>query len=245
MKKFLSFMLVLAMIASMMCVNVSAANVVGNRKGPGVEGATYGDGALADFTSTATTTNIQVALDGSVTHRYSVDLVYTAETIFITSDAQWNVNTLKYDGTMTAKVGENGEEQELQNEEPIESVRTFTFTNYSDAPVYITATVQNTDDLNSENANYKNISTETKVFVGGTSSEITESVAAVIEGVTPKVDAEGEAVTATYRADLYCDDWAANFASLTLNNATHTINVANITFKISSSAPTQNPTQGE
>jgi hypothetical protein len=106
MKKFFAFMLVLAMIASMMCINVSAAtenateDIVGDRATKdGIEA-----GVEKGFTSKHQGSDVTVSVQGTVKNKYAVELVYTSMTIVITSNATWNVESLQYQGNTKVEV---------------------------------------------------------------------------------------------------------------------------------------------
>ena len=157
MKKILSFVLVLAMIASMMCISVSALNVVGSH---GVNGDITDGVERPTNNSFALKNNVAVIsanVNGSTVVRYAVDLVYTQKTITIAGELVWDVNKLQYEGTKTITM-KNGDDTELNNvslengiNKKVENVGEFAITNYSNADVTVQATVLGTAKVLDEN----------------------------------------------------------------------------------------------
>ena len=249
MKKILSFVLVLAMIASMMCISVSAAtcdqtsnahvrgyevtltekqkldHVVGKRghTGTNTDGAESANG-------TTDAMPIQASVSGETKNRYAVDLVYTAKTIAIGGDVTWNVNTLKYDGTKTINIGNAAQDTDLVNGQKVTNVGEFKVTNYSNEKVTVSAAVVNCPDSEG-NANKDGVNIVTDITVSnenyadGGASILTAKDE--IAGVVPQVDAAGTAVVAYYQAEMNCEDWAAN-----LWNVSGQFVIASITFTI-------------
>lgn len=147
MKKFLSFMLVLAMIASMMCINVSAEtmNYVGthgsqeNVNNPIKDGVT---GANANVQKQPFTVTASLGTT-AIKNRYAVDLTYTTENITISGTSTWNVNTLKYEGSdisvkalNTVPAAQNG-----TSTPATVKVGAFTMINYSDLAVNVSVAI--------------------------------------------------------------------------------------------------------
>ena len=222
MKKILSFMLVLAMLA-MMCINVSAdtTNLVGTRKDPATtQGGTIEDGVKVDaFVSKDNSSDIKATITTANSVRYAVDLDYTPFVIKIDSTADWDVDTLQYHGSTTVTVGNNSETfTSGAGEQTIENVAKFIVTNYSNAPVAVSATV-------TPATNYRG-------YITGVVTGEDE-----LEAVQPVIGKSAEAVTAEYSASLTCTDWTSTFASATGEN----IVIATVTFTISKTAVTTAP----
>ena len=118
MKKFLSLILAVFMIASVFAVNVSAETVVGNT-----------DGVNTFDPTTTGGQNINVKVE-DVTHKYAVDVTFSLEDLTLGGTITWNVNTMKYDIADTTAANTS---------------RTITVSNRSDLPVYAYATMTDTD----------------------------------------------------------------------------------------------------
>ena len=149
MKKFLSFMLVLAMIASMMCVNVAAENTtmnyVGTHKG-NANDAAITDGVLgANANISRDPFTITASLSGTaVKNRYAVDLTYTTENITISGTSTWNVNTLKYEGSNISVAALNTVTAAQSGTSTPATVKVgeFTMINYSDLAVNVSVAIE-------------------------------------------------------------------------------------------------------
>ena len=225
MKKILSFMLVLAMLA-MMCINVSAANVIGTHGGGnGVEdGVVHGNA----WTHQNHIHDIKANVSGNEISRYAVDLEYTRVSIVISGDVEWNVDTLKYDGTK--KVSVDGAEEELVNGQTVNNIGKFTVTNYSNEPVTIKADVSKCPT--NPSVLIDTIVRKTDANFTETNNQIVISTAAdTIVKVEPQIGAAGQAQVAYYAAEMTCEDWAANLAfvdgDFTVATITFTIAPAN------------------
>ena len=118
MKKILSLILAVFMIASVFAVNVSAETVVGN---------TDGVNTFDPTTTGGQSINVKVE---DVTHKYAVDVTFSLEDLTLGGTITWNVNTMKYDIADTTAVNTS---------------RTITVSNRSDLPVYAYATMTDTD----------------------------------------------------------------------------------------------------
>ena len=118
MKKILSLILAVFMIASVFAVNVSAETVVGNT-----------DGVNTFDPTTTGGQNINVKVE-DVTHKYAVDVTFSLEDLTLGGTITWNVNTMKYDIADTTAANTS---------------RTITVSNRSDLPVYAYATMTDTD----------------------------------------------------------------------------------------------------
>ena len=116
MKKFLSLILAVFMIASVFAVNVSAETVVGN-----------GVNTFDPTTTGGQSINVKVE---DVTHKYAVDVTFSLEDLTLGGTITWNVNTMKYDIADTTAANTS---------------RTITVSNRSDLPVYAYATMTDTD----------------------------------------------------------------------------------------------------
>ncbi len=118
MKKILSLILAVFMIASVFAVNVSAETVVGN---------TDGVNTFDPTTTGGQSINVKVE---DVTHKYAVDVTFSLEDLTLGGTITWNVNTMKYDIADTTAANTS---------------RTITVSNRSDLPVYAYATMTDTD----------------------------------------------------------------------------------------------------
>lgn len=118
MKKFLSLILAVFMIASVFAVNVSAETVVGN---------TDGVNTFDPTTTGGQSINVKVE---DVTHKYAVDVTFSLEDLTLGGTITWNVNTMKYDIADTTAANTS---------------RTIAVSNRSDLPVYAFATVTDQD----------------------------------------------------------------------------------------------------
>lgn len=123
MKKFFAILLTVAMLATVLAVSVSAADVMH-------EGVVGGTNGLPTFDATKTPEeNLNVKVS-DVTHKYAVDVVFSLDDLTIVGTITWNVNTMKYEVTDTT----------LED-----TTRTVTVSNRSDLPVYAFATVTDKD----------------------------------------------------------------------------------------------------
>lgn len=263
MKKILSFVLVLAMIASMMCVSVSAATC--DQTGNNAHAQGYGvtlDGKKLDHVvgkrgHTGTNTDgaesandttdampIQASVSGETKNRYAVDLVYTAKTIAIGGDVIWDVNSLEYVGTKTISIN-NGTAENLTDGTAVPKIGEFMVTNYSNQSVWVTATVVNCPDGEGQsNMNGVDIQTVVKTSdssyaANGTAISGNSATANEVAGVMPQVSTSGSPVHAYYQAEMTCDDWASNLWHVDGN-----LVIASITFTVTSTNPNQSSGQG-
>ena len=225
MKKILSFMLVLAMLA-MMCINVAAADhLVGTF---GVNG-NVGDG-VASWTETVNPQDgypIQATVTTTNEDRYAVDLVYTAATITITSEAKWNVNSLQYEGTTTVSNGTHEVEYDSLDAEgngaAFVGAGSFAVTNYSSAAVEIYMTAAMEADYDAVTVGLREGTDE------NAQTEVTSNAPSEIEGADAKPGETGVAYSKNYVATLTCADWAATFAVATSDAA---VTLATVTFTV-------------
>ena len=250
MKKFLSFMLVLAMIASMMCINVAAApeHVVGTHG----QNNSIEDGATNLTAETSDPALIQATIDGVVYARYAVDLEYTIDSITIHNNAEWDVNDLKYVGDMTYTLN-SGAAQTFVNNTPV-YVGRFTVINYSNASVSVSATATNNSTVDITTNVYKVDSLtnlQKSTLVGTTTGNgVADSIGAV--ATAHGENDSGDAVPAYYIAEIVSSDWVGELWSVTGDNSNQQITIATITFAVSAQnnqnepaqRPVQNPTQG-
>lgn len=234
MKKILSFVLVLAMIASMMCVSVSAAttvDIVGSNStsddiSAGVPGANNWPGQNY---------SVEANLGATVKNRYSVTIDYTTSDITLNGSAIWNVNTLQYEGSVTVdaltKLGyaNDGSAATITSGTKLSGsvdVATFTVKNYSDLDV--TVTIAKADSLTT----YTDLKSTFEFDGGATTTTLDGAyvVAASDENLN-----EPDFVSVT--AYVTSSDWAHVVAQLTANKgnnndsttfaaATYTISVA-------------------
>lgn len=139
MKKIISVCLAVALAASMLCMNIFAAekatppHVVGNRGAKG----DFTDGAES-FNDKEASTDISIKFNGDVSHRYAVDIVFENTTADFGSKFVWDVNSHKYvpseTGTGTA------------DDATIQITPTLTITNHSDNVVYYSTSVEKNGD---------------------------------------------------------------------------------------------------
>ena len=246
MKKILSFVLVLAMIASMMCISVSAAaaadlaydangkigasaaddgraDLVGSHHGQGQGSIEDGEASFNPKTHSA---NVDATLNAVVNHRYAVEIYYHVSDITVNGDATWDVNELEYVNNLTYKSDyQTAENKKLDDTVAQIQVADFTLVNYSDRDVYVSVTpalVANT--------------------CLSTSIDADESSAGVLAAAYNKNGTDGNtAKTNTYDVYLTCEDWARAFAQLDgLANGANTFTVASLTISVSTTPPTQN-----
>jgi hypothetical protein len=261
MKKILSFVLVLAMIASMMCISVSAAtcNIQGENgsvKHPNVDHVvgTKGDnGATTDGvdagTWNSTSMVVRATVNGNVTHKYAVDLEYTSKTITIHNNAVWDVNELKYVGTMQytfETVTENFNGYIDLTNTPVYRVGEFEITNYSDQPVYVSATVQdgNSDDgittiVTEDNNSY----TSDQELPAGNNITFGTGYGTVGAVTHEHENERGTETVKKYQAQMSCEDGA--WVDELFDYPSNSLTIATITFTISSTTPNQTPAEGE
>ena len=117
MKKLLAVVLAVAMLATILAVSVSAESVLGSSTGVLPEG----------FTSeTAPGQDLKVKVS-DVTHKYAVDIIFSATTLTLGGSITWNVETMQYDVTDSALTGEQ--------------TSTVNISNRSDLPVHAYAAV--------------------------------------------------------------------------------------------------------
>ncbi len=111
MKKFLSLTLVLAMLAAMLCIPTFAAKET-------LEGAGSQD------------IDVYLELNGSVQHKYSVDIDYDSMTfIYNASGFKWNIS-------------ENGYSYSYGDSDWTTDTQTVKITNHSDMPIKYTVTME-------------------------------------------------------------------------------------------------------
>lgn len=119
MKKLLSLSLAVLMLCTLFTVNTFAETVIGPRD----DLATGADGVTVEnFTDKDVTGTVSVKVT-SVTHKYSVDITY--------SDMEYTLPSLTWDPSALKYVAGTGD---------FDDKVTITLQNYSDLPVYATAT---------------------------------------------------------------------------------------------------------
>ena len=195
MKKFLSLILAVFMIASVFAVNVSAETVVGN---------TDGVNTFDPTTTGGQSINVKVE---DVTHKYAVDVTFSLEDLTLGGTITWNVNTMKYDIADTTAANTS---------------RTITVTNRSDLPVYAYATMTDTDAGDSITVSADKDSTINKLTVekatpGTGSSNGTATEGNIIISIT---STDWESV-ATYYGNKRLEDMGRD--TFTIANVTVTI----------------------
>ncbi len=146
MKKIISVCLAVALAASMLCMNIFAADNIVATEGVttpvvGTHGKnnTVDDGITAsEFGDTNSSTDISIKFNGDVSHRYAVDIVFENTTADFGSKFVWDVNSHKYvpseTGTGTA------------DDATIQITPTLTITNHSDNVVYYSTSVEKNGD---------------------------------------------------------------------------------------------------
>lgn len=129
MKKIISVCLAVALAASMLCMNIFAANLVGTYKGDAA-GASVTDG-VASFDPANSSTDIKFTFNTESEHRYAVDIEFTDTAKTFGANFVWDVNNHKYvpNGTETA------------DDEAITISPELTITNHSDLSVYYKTTI--------------------------------------------------------------------------------------------------------
>lgn len=227
MKKILSFMLVLAMLA-MMCINVSAAQFIGTRGDRADTNDSINDG-VATFAPKPSESVINATVNNATASRYAVDLEYTVYDITIDGTATWDVNKLKYVGQFTISTSAESFtfNTEGQNTTTAIGVGTFTITNYSDLDVLASAAVDYPVEI------------PVSVAITGGNVDIATATA-TIDGVydANQEQSSNTAKTASYTATMDSTDWANVAAILNHNYANNTSNkIATITITI---APANN-----
>lgn len=240
MKKILSFVLVLAMIASMMCIGVSAAgteqddvnktHLVGTRTGAADGPATDG---VAGFESTSRSADVVAHLNGNIANRYAVEIVYTVSDITITGEATWNVNTLVYDNNLKYTSSYVTEAASLLNNTAVDAAD-FTVYNYSDLSVDVALSAT----LNSAVTAYAD------------GFRLSYSDGVTVDGAYNQELAEGKGGASvdheTVNVAIACSDWARAFAQMKLKNAqSATVTLATVTISVQPTleAHRNNPTQ--
>ena len=195
MKKFLSLILAVFMIASVFAVNVSAETVVGN---------TDGVNTFDPTTTGGQSINVKVE---DVTHKYAVDVTFSLEDLTLGGTITWNVNTMKYDIADTTAANTS---------------RTITVSYRSDLPVYAYATMTDTDAGDSITVSADKDSTINKLTVekatpGTGSSNGTATEGNIIISIT---STDWESV-ATYYGNKRLEDMGRD--TFTIANVTVTI----------------------
>ena len=117
MKKLLAVVLVVAMLATILAVSVSAESILGSNTGVLPEGFTSETAPGQDL-------NVKVS---DVTHKYAVDIIFSATTLTLGGSITWNVETMQYDVTNSALTGDQ--------------TSTVNISNRSDLPVHAYAAV--------------------------------------------------------------------------------------------------------
>lgn len=194
MKKLISIILSLALVACMFGMSAMAADVLKQPVG------THGNGSIddgwtdAEFDSNKSATADVLLTLGAVQSRYAVDIVFTGTFALTAADLTWDVNELKYVS--------NGNVLDDQD-------YSFTVTNYSDKSVGVTAAA----DV---------VAGAEVTFVAVTPGETgdTDNVAADYTSCTIVGNAGGNDVanTAKFSATLESTDWAGTINTLVGTN---------------------------
>ena len=219
MKKILSFVLVLAMIASMMCVSVSAfdnpqtGNLVGDN-----------DGAVGvdKFEEQSNTTNVTATINSSVINRYAVDLEYSISNITLSGESVWNVKTLEYDATtLKLQIGEGAADTPVDGDDYV--IGTMSLTNYSDLGLTVEFDMSMT------------YTTDVPITGDVYRTDAASAEGTAVAGAYTGEKDQDEAVVATYEARINSEDWAhaaAQLDKLAKTNGNKTFTVATVTFSV-------------
>lgn len=137
MKKLISLVLSLALVACMFSMSVGAANVVGTHKGK--DQGTIDDGLSESAWNTSSSLTDVITLNMGGTHnRYAVDVTFGGTLTFSSGAYVWNVNNLQYETTETITL--------------TDSSYTCLVENFSHAPVNVSFEITDTSQLNTAGA---------------------------------------------------------------------------------------------
>lgn len=136
MKKIISVCLAVALAASMLCMNIFAAettppdtltNIVGTYKGKDAADASVADGITAsEFGNTNASTDIDITFNQGIEHRYAVDIVFSGVSANFGASLVWDVNTHTYVPA----------EADTKDKQAVTITPSIKITNHSDMPVY-------------------------------------------------------------------------------------------------------------
>lgn len=129
MKKIISVCLAIALAASMLCMNIFAANLVGTYKGDAA-GASVTDG-VETFTDTNSSSDIKFTFSTESENRYAVDIEFAKTTGNFGANFVWDVNKHEYVPNGT----------EIADDQVITIAPELTITNHSDLSVYYKTTI--------------------------------------------------------------------------------------------------------
>lgn len=195
MKKILSLILAVFMIASVFAVNVSAERVVGN---------TDGVNTFDPTTTGGQSINVKVE---DVTHKYAVDVTFSLEDLTLGGTITWNVDTMKYDIADTTAANTS---------------RTITVSNRSDLPVYAYATMTDTDAGDSITVSADKDSAINKLTVEKATPGTGSSNGTATEGnITISITSTDWESVATYYGNKRLEDMGRD--TFTIANVTVTI----------------------
>jgi hypothetical protein len=243
MKKILSFVLVLAMIASMMCVSVSAAanssypdnDFIGNN-------ATNNGKDYADAKNTTGDITVEATIGTTVVNKYAVDLTYSVSDITINGKYVWNVNTLVYElGDGFAVLSDKDADDLVGKLSGTIDVGSCTVTNYSDMPVYVSA---GASYANTKNVVGKIILDATTNTVAGTqaNADLVGGNVGIADAYVENNGVKGTPMAANFTISLYSDNWA-NAANDLKAVADTGVVVATYTITISATDPSVAPVE--
>lgn len=227
MKKILSFVLVLAMIASMMCVSVSAAGWVGYNN----EGTRVGVGS---FTKTDSNSAVTAAVTGDIQHRYAVDLEFTIKPITISGDFVWDVNELYYVTGDNFKVSTDYSPEGVGTAGEVK-VGEFTVTNYSDLEVSVGATCSPKSDVPVAATFKLDADGHTDAAAGTdllTPAQVTIK-SALDNSAVLNNGKSGSAKSTSYTAKVSSDDWANVASVLHYQSGSAAVTVVSFTISVS------------
>lgn len=206
MKKFLSFLIVAAMLVSVFCFGTSAANpqpehVIGTHG----KNNNVSDGK-EDIDTSNNSLNSDVVLKvGTVNHRYAVDVTFDDTYTFNTADVTWDVNSLKY----VTSLGDVFSNKTLN----------ITVTNYSDLSVKATGEITNSaSDLDDAKISLK----------------MNDAASVTVDAVTVGNGTDGSTVSTTgsLSALLSSTDWEYAVGYLIKNNPDTEYKVGTVTVTI-------------
>lgn len=206
MKKLISIILSLALVACMFAMNVGAEDLgdktlgqVGSYKD--TEHPADINNGLTDgqFTETNFSKTVKLAL-GTANSRYAVDITFAGDYVINVAGLTWDVNNLVYVTT----------DATVENKE-----YTFTVTNYSDKSVSVAAAGNVSNDVTGVTVEFNTTS------VAGDLTTNTSTASAINCVITGNAGGDNTANYATFKADLKSTSWKATVDAL-VNNKTQT-----------------------
>ena len=193
MKKLISIILSLALVACMFAMNVGAELVVGDKDSD--KALSAGDGWTdTEFDSNKSATADVTLTLGAVQSRYAVDITFSGDAYSFTANGlTWDVNNLTYVTT---------------DEEPVvDKNYTFEVTNYSDKAVNVSAASEIEQKVSDAGvvANFTAVT-------GDTTNVADDKKSCTITGNANTTD--GVANNATFSVTIHSDDWVNTINTL-------------------------------